>query len=269
MADSKVLIENLVFGYRRGEKVLDGFNLRVSGGETQLLLGPNGSGKSTVIKLVLGFLTGYRGRVEVLGFPPGKLSRSVRRRIGYVPESTSIHRDISVEGYIKLHRDLRGGGDVDEVINLLGLDRYRRYRVASLSQGYKRRVLFAAAIVGYPELLILDEPYSNIDVETRLVIDDVLSRLAGETTILMSSHIMPTSVDPKVNVLLNGRVAKTLDSVKPRIEILVDCGGEKLYLESVEDAMSMLREGCSVLDVKCVTIYDVMREMFIEFRGVG
>jgi zinc transport system ATP-binding protein len=194
-----ILVEGLSFSYGDAP-VLQGVDLRVAQGELLGLVGPNAGGKSTLLKLCLGLLAPQAGRVQVLGRPP----REARRRIGYVPQYPGFPRDfpISVEQVVLMGRLGLGSG------SRLGLGWYRRAdreaaraalaeveaaelahrRIGTLSGGQLQRVLLARALVGEPELLILDEPTANIDQRMEGEIFDLLAALNARLTILVVSH---------------------------------------------------------------------------------
>ena len=195
VADPVIAVEDLSFSFG-GAPVLKGVNLQVSAGEFVGLVGPNAGGKSTLLRLILGLLEPQVGRIRVLGLPP----REARRRLGYVPQHPGFPRDfpISVEQVVLMGRLGVGprvgwyrAADRAAARKALGeveADDLARRRIGTLSGGQLQRVLLARALVGQPEVLILDEPTANIDQRLEGDIFDLLAVLKGRLTILVVSH---------------------------------------------------------------------------------
>ena len=194
-ADPAIAVEDLSFSFG-GAPALKGVNLQVFAGEFMGLVGPNAGGKSTLLRLILGLLEPQVGRIRVLGLPP----REARRRLGYVPQHPSFPRDfpISVEQVVLMGRLGVGprvgwyrAADRAAARKALGeveADDLARRRIGTLSGGQLQRVLLARALVGQPEVLILDEPTANIDQRLEGDIFDLLAVLKGRLTILVVSH---------------------------------------------------------------------------------
>jgi len=194
-ADPAIAVEDLSFSFG-GAPALKGVNLQVFAGEFMGLVGPNAGGKSTLLRLILGLLEPQVGRIRVLGLPP----REARRRLGYVPQHPSFPRDfpISVEQVVLMGRLGVGprvgwyrAADRAAARKALGeveAEDLARRRIGTLSGGQLQRVLLARALVGQPEVLILDEPTANIDQRLEGDIFDLLAVLKGRLTILVVSH---------------------------------------------------------------------------------
>ena len=190
-----ILVENLSFSYGES-RVLEQINLRIAPGEFVGLVGPNAGGKSTLLKLILGLLEPQVGRIEVLGQTP----QHAAQRIGYVPQFPSFARDfpITVAQVVAMGRIGIGSrwgwqraADRDAarlaLAEVEALDFAERH-IGSLSGGQLQRVLLARALVGMPEILILDEPTANIDQRVEGDIFQVLATLNQRLTILLVSH---------------------------------------------------------------------------------
>ncbi len=185
-----VAIENL--RVRRGKKlVLDGLNCRIRAGQVVGLLGPSGSGKTTLMRAIVGVQRVASGVVRVLGSPAGE--PGLRRRVAYMTQSASVYRDISVRENIGYFARLVGasGAQVTEVIGQVGLGEQTNQLVGDLSGGQMSRVSLACALVGKPELMVLDEPTVGQDPVLRNELWADFRALANAgTTILVSSHVM-------------------------------------------------------------------------------
>lgn len=187
---------------------LDGVDLRVAPGRVTGLLGPSGSGKTTLLRAILGVQLVHRGTVQVLGEPAG--SRGLRRRVGYVSQSPSVYEDLTVgENFRYFARILGVGRDrVEEVLGDVDLAGRRDQPVRTLSGGELSRVSLGAALLGRPELLVLDEPTVGLDPVLRESLWTMFRGLAaGGTTLLVSSHVMDEATRCDELVLLRtGRV---------------------------------------------------------------
>jgi len=176
-------------------QALRGISFSVSKGSATALLGPNGAGKTTTMKILLGLLKPDSGEVEVFGMNPWENGDRIRSIVGVLHEKPIYPEWVSVRQLIRYAAKLRGLGEMDErrAIKLSGLEEYANARVSSLSRGYLQRLGIALAILGDPELLLLDEPTANLDPAARMEILHLISLLKEEldVTVLISSHIIP------------------------------------------------------------------------------
>ena len=177
---------------RRGKsEILHGITVRVDRGALVGLLGPSGSGKTTLLRSIVGVQRLGTGSVTVLGHAAG--SAPLRTRVGYVTQSASVYDDLTVRQNIEYFRAIVGAAadDVDRVIEQTGLGSHAGALVGSLSGGQRGRVSLAAALVGSPELLVLDEPTVGLDPVLRVELWSLFRQLtAAGTTLIVSSHVM-------------------------------------------------------------------------------
>lgn len=177
---------------RRGSTlVFDGLDLEMARGSITGLLGPSGCGKTTLMRSIVGVQTTHGGTVTVLGDEAG--SAALRHRVAYDTQSASVYADLTVEQNLRYFARLIGAprGDVERVIAHVNLRDQARQRVGSLSGGQENRVSLAIAILGRPELIVLDEPTVGLDPVLREELWRVFRALAdGGTTLLVSSHVM-------------------------------------------------------------------------------
>jgi ABC-2 type transport system ATP-binding protein len=177
-------------------RALDGVTLAIGPGVTGLL-GPNGAGKTTLLRLVATVLAPDAGRLEVLGHDPathrGRLE--IRRRLGYLPQEPGFYPNLSAFDFVdyvavlKELTDRRARRDeVRRVLDLVDLGDVAHRRIKALSGGMRRRVAIAQALLGRPELLGLDEPTAGLDPEQRLRFREIVSRVAEEHTVILSTH---------------------------------------------------------------------------------
>ena len=171
--------------------MLDDLSLEIPAGEVTGLVGPSGGGKSTLMRAIVGVQIVAGGRIDVLGEPAG--SASLRRRVGYMTQSLSVYSDLSVRDNLLYFARLYGVGSdkVEAAIRTVALDEYGDRVLQRLSGGQKARVSLAAALLGEPELLVLDEPTVGLDPLLRRDLWNLFHRLAEDgTTLIVSSHVM-------------------------------------------------------------------------------
>ena len=176
---------------RGGRTVIDDVSFEVARGSVTGLLGPSGCGKSTLMRSVVGVQVVAGGAVEVLGRPAG--SPELRRSVGYVTQAPSVYADLSVRENLRYFAAVLGapGGDVERVLTDVGLTDHADSLCSRLSGGQEARVSLAAALLGDPELLVLDEPTVGLDPVLRRDLWDMFDRLAARgATLLVSSHVM-------------------------------------------------------------------------------
>jgi ABC-2 type transport system ATP-binding protein len=220
---------------RGGRVVLPGLSLSVAAGTVTGLLGPSGSGKSTLLRAIMGVQRVEGGRVSVLGLPAG--SPSLRRHVGYVTQEPSVYADLSVAENLRYFaRLLRAPRErIAEVLRMVALEGLEGHVVGRLSGGQTARVSLASALVGAPEVLVLDEPTVGLDPVLRRDLWDLFHELAGRgATLFVSSHVMDEA--ERCDRLLLLRDGMLLASGTPA-ELRARTGAERLddvFLRLVE-----------------------------------
>jgi ABC-2 type transport system ATP-binding protein len=193
-------IENVSFGVEKGRIV--GF------------LGPNGAGKSTTMKILSCFMPASSGNARVAGYDVFTQSLEVRRRIGYLPENAPLYTDLSVAAYLDFVAEAKGVGRsarrarVADVMERCFVNDMQHRLVGKLSKGYRQRVGLAQALLGDPEVLILDEPTIGLDPRQIAEIRSLIKSLAGQHTVILSTHILPevSMVCDGVVIINRGRI---------------------------------------------------------------
>lgn len=189
-AGAAVIVDDL--HVKRGSTaVLEGLSLAVPAGAIVGLLGPSGSGKTTLMRSIVGVQVVQSGTIEVLGLPAG--TAPLRTRVAYVTQQASVYDDLTVRQNLVYFRRVLGApaSDVDRVIERTDLGTVADRLVGSLSGGQRGRVSLAAALLGEPELLVLDEPTVGLDPVLRVQLWDLFRSLADDgRTLLVSSHVM-------------------------------------------------------------------------------
>jgi len=190
MADIAIEVRGLTV--RRGQgTVLDGLDLDIAGGVVTGLLGPSGCGKSTLLRSIVGVQRTHGGTVTVLGEPAG--SAPLRSRIGYVTQDASVYDDLTVGENLRFFARVLGCADdeMQRVVTAVDLDEHRDAVVGNLSGGQRSRASLAVALLGAPDLLILDEPTVGLDPVLRRDLWKLFKQLADDgATVLVSSHVM-------------------------------------------------------------------------------
>ncbi|MHA1731780.1 MAG: metal ABC transporter ATP-binding protein [Promethearchaeota archaeon] len=195
--------------------------LRISRGEFVFIVGPNGSGKTTLLETILGLLQVNHGQFQVFNLPISKAQKIIRKKIGYVLQSFEISPDLPflVKDVVMIGRAALVGaghrpkkqdwGKVNEALDLVGMLEYRKRPIGKLSGGQQQKILIAQALCKDPEILLLDEPFANLDLESQESMLELFREMNQRmgTTILMVSHAtqIPTWID-RVVMIQHGQV---------------------------------------------------------------
>lgn len=215
-----VEVQDLRFGIKRHfwskrREILRGVTFTVDAGEVFGFLGPNGAGKTTTIKSILGLLRPQAGKVRI--FDRKNSDLGVRRRVGFMPERADYPEHLAAQEFLLQHGLLAGLRYRDakrrtqEVLSQVGLSRRARQRLGGYSKGMLQRVGVAQAIIGHPDLVILDEPLSGLDPIGRRDIREIMLQLQQQgKTVFFSTHILPDveMICDRVAILVQGRVKK-------------------------------------------------------------
>ena len=199
------------FGMRRA---VEGLSFSVAKGEVLGFLGPNGAGKSTTMKILTCFMPATSGQVRVAGYDVFENPLEVKRRVGYLPETPPVYREMVVSDYLSFKAALHGikgakaKAAVDTALGKCGLGHVRGRLIGNLSKGYKQRVGIAQAIVHNPDVLILDEPTVGLDPKQIIEIRDLIKSFAGDHTVVLSTHILPEvqATCSRVLIINEGRI---------------------------------------------------------------
>ncbi|HUO05599.1 MAG TPA: ABC transporter ATP-binding protein [Candidatus Binataceae bacterium] len=189
-------------------------SFKVERGEIIGLLGPNGSGKTTIMRILTGFFPPTSGRALIGGLDVAEHSIATRRRIGYLPENMVLYPDLSVEALLQFGARVRemdsktARSRIEYSLETCGLKDVRGKLIGKLSKGYRQRAGIAQAILSDPEVLILDEPTVGLDPRQVVEIRELIRSLAGRSTVLLSTHILPevTMTCRRVVIIDRGRI---------------------------------------------------------------
>ncbi len=208
-----IKVENLVGKY--GDHVaVDHLSFEAQKGRIYGFLGPNGAGKTTTMNIMTGYLAAAEGTVEICGFDMLEQPEEAKRHIGYLPEVPPLYPDMTALEYLRFVAELkqvpqkRQQEQIQEIMRFTGISDVKNRLIKNLSKGYKQRTGLAQAMIGYPEIMILDEPMAGLDPRQIHEIRELLFRLAGDHTILLSSHILSevSTVCDHIMILSKGRL---------------------------------------------------------------
>jgi len=206
-------IENVTKRY--GDQVaLDGVSFTVEKGEILGFLGPNGAGKSTAMNILTGYISATEGNVRIDGIDILKNPEAAKKKIGYLPEIPPLYLDMTVEEYLKfVHRIKKVKSDAIElsmvrIMSLVKILDVRKRLIKNLSKGYKQRVGLAQALVGDPEVLVLDEPTVGLDPKQIIEIRNLIQQIGKTRTIILSSHILSevSAICHRVLIINKGKI---------------------------------------------------------------
>jgi ABC-2 type transport system ATP-binding protein len=208
-----IQVDNLTKRYGLVEAIHD-VSFSVDKGRIVGFLGPNGAGKSTTMKILSCFMPASGGTATVAGFDVFSQSLEVRRRIGYLPENAPLYPDLSVASYLDFVAEIKGvgraarRGRVADVMERCFVTDMQNRLIGKLSKGYRQRVGLAQALLGDPEVLILDEPTIGLDPRQIAEIRALIRSLAGQHTVILSTHILPevSMVCDGVIIINRGRI---------------------------------------------------------------
>jgi len=207
-----IKIKNLTKKY--GKKLaVDNISFTVKEGEILGFLGPNGAGKSTTMNILTGYLSATSGEVSVGGFDILDNPIEAKKKIGYLPEHPPLYMDMTVREYLDFVYDLKQVKEdreehISKICDTVKITDVADRLIANLSKGYKQRVGIAQAMVGNPEILILDEPTVGLDPKQIIEIRSVIKKLGRQHTVILSSHILQevNAVCERVLIINNGKL---------------------------------------------------------------
>lgn len=233
---------------------VDDLSLTVELGKIYGFLGPNGAGKSTTMNIITGYLAATSGEVKINGFDVLKQPEEAKKCVGYLPELPPLYMDMTVKEYLdfvaelkKLEKSLRAGY-VKEAMKITKTEEVSGRLIRNLSKGYRQRVGFAQAVLGYPEILILDEPTVGLDPKQIIEIRDLIKELGKKHTIILSSHILSeiSAVCDHVFIISHGKLVAS-DSTENLLERMTGAQEIELLVKAEEDtAETAIREVAQV-----------------------
>ena len=260
----EINIQTVGMTYPNGKQALKGLSLDLRSPSLVGLLGPNGAGKSTLMKLLVAALLPTTGSILVDGQPLTRVERQLKARLGYLPQDFGLFDELTVEqflDYMAALKGLRGSRAViRQVIRSVNLEEKARAKIRTLSGGQRQRVGIAQALLGDPELLILDEPTVGLDPEERIHFRNLFSQTAQDRLVLLSTHIIEDiqSVCGQLVVIDRGQV---LFSGTPEALIQTATGHVGIFWEkdaAQEDGLHITARVNTGQGVRCRAVADVL-----------
>jgi ABC-2 type transport system ATP-binding protein len=247
-------VDHLTKSYGQARAVND-ISFTVEKGEILGFLGPNGAGKTTTMRILTGYLPATSGTARIAGYDVFEQSMEVRRRIGYLPETPPIYPEMSIEDYLAFVARIKGvdagniSARVDQAMALTNLTDRRRELIKRLSRGYKQRVGIAQAIVHNPDVVILDEPTVGLDPNQIKEVRKLIKGLAGEHTIILSTHILPEVeiTCDRVVIINKGQIA-AVDTPRNLVNQRQSGSHVRISVRETGDSDALLRQALSSIE---------------------
>lgn len=286
-----IQVENLVKRYG-GHVAVDGMSFTVEEGKIYGFLGPNGAGKTTTMNVMTGYIAADGGSVVIGGHDIMKEPLAAKACIGYLPEIPPLYPDMTVREFLlfaaelkkvpKAERKKRVAGLEDQ----LSLSEMRHRLIKNLSKGYRQRVGLAQALVGNPKVLILDEPMVGLDPKQIIEMRDLIKGLAGEHTVILSSHILSeiSAVCDHILIISSGKLAASgspeelQKMMQGTAELVVTVIGEqeqaRTVLEQIEDIEQFTfeeggEEGSILIRISTKNDADIRKSLSVALAGAG
>lgn len=270
-------VKNLVKRYGN-RNVVDNLSFTVEKGQIVGFLGPNGAGKSTTMNIITGYISATDGTVTVNGFDIYDEPEKVKESIGYLPEQPPLYPDMKVREYLDFVSDLKGVKSsekakmIRKVMRATKIQDVSERLIKHLSKGYKQRVGLAGAMVGDPEILILDEPTVGLDPKQIIEIRNLIKELSKSHTILLSSHIMQevSAVCNQIIIINQGQMilSDTPENIPKHIaqtnELTLKVKGNRDRIKGLVDKVENVKDS-KVLNTGESGVYQVEISSLVEF----
>lgn len=277
-------VENLTKKY--GSQVaVDNLSFRVERGMIYGFLGPNGAGKSTTMNMMTGYIAATSGTVKINGYDILKNPEQAKKSIGYLPELPPVYPDMTVYEYLRFVAELKKvkknerQAQIEDVMKQTQIEDVEGRLIKNLSKGYKQRVGLAQAIIGYPEVIILDEPTVGLDPKQIIEIRELIRELAKKHTIILSSHILSevSAVCDHIMIISKGKLVASdtpeglMTLLKGGRQMKLSVLGEQSKVEELLQSMESVKdfsmqppraEGMVSVNIRTEDTEDIRVELF-------
>ena len=283
-------VKNLVKRYGNHTAV-DGLNFTIEEGKIYGFLGPNGAGKSTTMNMITGYIASTSGEVLINGCNILDDAEKAKKYIGYLPEQPPLYFDMTVREYLQFVAELKKVPKkdretmIEEIMDVVKIKEMPNRLIRNLSKGYKQRVGLAQAIIGYPEIIILDEPTVGLDPKQIIEIRDLIKSLGKNHTVILSSHILSevSAGCDYVLIIAHGKLvaSDTPENLSKKafeddaLELTVKGERDEIVsaVEAFENVDSVTvkeskEPGCVDLSVKTYDLADIREELFYRMAGL-
>ena len=242
-------VKNLVKRYG-DHMAVDHLSFHVDKGQIYGFLGPNGAGKSTTMNIMTGYIASTEGEVLIDGHNILEEPEKAKKCIGYLPEQPPLYFDMTVGEYLKFAADLKKipknqrKDQIEDVMEMVGITQMKDRLIKNLSKGYKQRVGLAQAILGYPDIIILDETTVGLDPKQIIEIRSLIKKLSEKHTIILSSHILSeiSAVCDYVMIINHGKLVAS-DTTENLEKMTLGSNTLELTVKGTKDAVESLLEG--------------------------
>lgn len=228
---------------------VDNISFDVKDGEVVGFLGPNGAGKSTTMNMITGFIEPTDGQIIINGNDISKKPKKAKKQIGYMPENVPLYYDLTVKEFVTYMAELKfvkrqdKKEQVEKVIKETGLESVQKKLIKNLSRGYKQRVSMAGALVGDPDVIILDEPTVGLDPKQITEIRNLIKELGKKHTVILSTHILPevSQICERVVIINKGKIV-AVDTPENLEKKTKENNGISVTVEDKNENMKKLKE---------------------------
>lgn len=228
---------------------VDNISFDVKDGEVVGFLGPNGAGKSTTMNMITGFIEPTDGQIIINGNDISKKPKKAKKQIGYMPENVPLYYDLTVKEFVTYMAELKfvkrkdRKEQVEKVIKETGLESVQKKLIKNLSRGYKQRVSMAGALVGDPDVIILDEPTVGLDPKQITEIRNLIKELGKKHTVILSTHILPevSQICERVVIINKGKIV-AVDTPENLEKMTKENNGISVTVEDKNENMKKLKE---------------------------
>lgn len=286
-----IQVENLVKRYGNHTAV-DHLSFTVEKGQIYGFLGTNGAGKSTTMNIMTGYIAASSGTVMINGFDILKEPMKAKQCIGYLPEVPPLYTDMTVWEYLMFAAELKKISKkervehVEEIVDKIQLNNVADRLIKNLSKGYKQRVGLAQALIGYPQIIILDEPMVGLDPKQIIEMRDLIKGLAKEHTVILSSHILSevSAVCDHIMIISEGKLVASgspeelQKMMQVKVELEVTVLGDAVQAEEVLKAVEQIdtytfeqAEEANSIRIRIISKdnVDIRKELSVALSGAG
>lgn len=235
-----------------------------------MLMGPNGSGKTTLVRIASSLLRPDSGKIKLLGHDPFKEFNKIVGDVTFAFQKHPVPPSMEVKIFLKSIANERGTDDYDDIIDVFQLRKYLDKQFKNLSGGFRRRVTLAQAFIGDPKFVIVDEPFANLDLESRIHISNLINEVAEnqEVSLLVVTHVISSLEADYLTLLYSGEVAisemySNLNLGKVKSYVL-EKEGKKTVVESQEELKELLTEGANLVNVNKEDLHSFLEENFVK-----
>lgn len=277
-------VENLTKKYG-AHIAVDHLSFRIDRGMVYGFLGPNGAGKSTTMNMMTGYIAATEGTVKINGYDILKEPEKAKKSIGYLPEIPPVYTDMTVYEYLNFAAELKKVAkaerkeQIEEIMKQTRVDDVKDRLIKNLSKGYRQRVGLAQAMIGYPEVIILDEPTVGLDPKQIIEIRELIKELAKKHTVILSSHILSevSAVCDHVMIISKGKLVASdtpeglMTKMKGGMQLTLGVKSEKDIVEAVIKEYPQITEyhfhntkdeGCVYMTLSVDSEEDIREELF-------